>query len=90
MSHSRNPERENKMETATMKFKVGQTIAVRSIGDYDCVFKFEVVKRTDKFVTFKYFNELKRVGIKVRDGREYCFPLGTYSMAPVAYALTNL
>lgn len=80
------------METqhATIQFKVGETVACRSIGDYDCIFKFEVVKRTNKFVTLLYYGEEKRVGIKVRDGREYCFPLGTYSMAPIVYASVEI
>ena len=68
------------METVT-KFQVGQELSARSMGDWDCIFRFTVVSRTAKFVTVKYCNDLKRVGIKVRDGVEYCYPLGTYSMA---------
>jgi hypothetical protein len=68
------------MEAVT-KFKIGQELSARSACDYDCVFRFTVVSRSAKFVTVKYFNDLKRVGIKVRDGVEYCYPLGTYSMA---------
>jgi hypothetical protein len=45
-----------------------------------------VLSRTAKFVTLKYFDQEKRVGIKVRDGREYCYPLGTYSMAVSVHA----
>jgi hypothetical protein len=70
------------METNTIiKFTAGEEVSARSIGDYDCIFKFTVISRTAKFVTLQYFNDIKRVGIKVRDGREYCYPLGNYSMA---------
>ena len=70
------------MSTGTTKFQIGQELSTRSLCDYDCVFRFKVVKRSEKFVTLSYYNELKRVGIKVRDGDEYCYPLGSYSMAP--------
>jgi hypothetical protein len=70
------------------RFTVGQHLACRSSCDYDCIFRFEVVARTAKFVTLKYFNDLKRVGVKVdRDGVEYCLPFGNYSMA--AYLQAN-
>ena len=69
------------METAT-KFEIGQELSTRSACNYDCVFRFKVVKRTEKFVTLSYHNQFKRVGIKVRDGVEYCYPLGSFSMAP--------
>jgi hypothetical protein len=76
------------MTTATNQFTIGQRLACRSLCDYDCIFRFEVVARTAKFVTLKYFNDLKRVGIKVdRDGNEYCLPLGNHSMA--AYLQAN-
>ena len=68
------------MEAIT-KFKIGQELSVRSLGDWDCIFRFKVVRRSAKFVTVKYFDEEKRVSIRVRDGVEYCYPLGTYSMA---------
>jgi len=69
-----------------IRFNVGDQLSARSLCDYDCIFRFEVLSRTAKFVTLKYFNEEKRVGIKVRDGREYCYPLGTYSMAVSVHA----
>jgi hypothetical protein len=69
-----------------IRFAVGDQLSARSLCDYDCIFRFEVLSRTAKFVTVKYFNQEKRVGIKVRDGREYCYPLGTYSMAVSVHA----
>ena len=66
----------------TQTFKPGQQLAVRSLGDWDCIYRFSVVSRTAKFVTLQYYNDLKRVGIKVdRDGVEYCLPFGNYSMS---------
>lgn len=73
-------------ETPITKFEIGQDLAVRSLANYDRVFRFTVVSRTTKFVTLKYFNQLKRVGIKTINGREYCLPLGNYSMSPTLYA----
>ena len=64
------------------KFEVGQELAVRSLGDWDCIFRFTVVSRTAKFVTLNYYGEPKRVGIKTGAEGEYCYPLGSYSMAP--------
>jgi hypothetical protein len=69
-----------------IRFAVGQQLSARSLCDYDCIFRFEVISRTAKFVTLKYFNDTKRVGIKVRNGREYCSPLGSYSMSPTITA----
>jgi hypothetical protein len=72
---------------ATKKFQIGQEISARSACDYDCVFRFTVVKRTAKTVTVKYHNELKTIKVRVwSDGGEYCYPLGTYSMAPSVFA----
>jgi hypothetical protein len=64
------------------KFEVGQELAVRSLGDWDCIYRFTVVSRTAKFVTLNYYGEPKRVGIKTDSEGEYCYPLGSYSMAP--------
>jgi len=35
------------------QFEVGKTYSCRSICDYDFIFSFEVVKRTEKFVSLK-------------------------------------
>lgn len=73
-------------ETATIKFTVGEEVAARSLCDWDCIFRFTVVSRTAKFVTLNYYGEPKRVTIRIRDGREYCYPLGTHSMAVSVHA----
>jgi hypothetical protein len=77
-------------ETATVKFTIGEEVAARSLGDWDCIFRFTVISRTAKFVTLNYYGEPKRVKIHVRDGREYCYPLGTYSMACSVHAGINI
>lgn len=71
----------------TNKFRPGATYSTRSICDYDCVFSFRVVSRTDKTMTLNYLGKSRRVGIKVDEtGCEFAFPLGRYSMAPVINA----
>jgi hypothetical protein len=77
-------------DTALIKFAIGDTLGTRSACDYDCIFRFTVVSRSAKFVTLQYYNDIKRVGIKVRDGREYCSPLGCHSMSPILYADDNI
>jgi hypothetical protein len=87
----RNKELESvELETLTLsvnRFEIGQELAVRSLGDWDCVFRFTVIGRTEKFVTLRYFSDTLRVKIREwSDGVEYCYPLGTYSMAPMLKA----
>ena len=71
-------------------FTVGEHLATRSLGDWDCIFRFTVISRTAKFVTLEYFGESIRVGIKEIDGRETCLPFGSYSMAPRVHAGINI
>ena len=77
------------MTTATetlTTFTIGETVATRSIGDYDCIFRFTVVARTAKFVTLDDGHGTYRVGVKVYNGAEYAQPFGSYSMAPIVTA----
>jgi hypothetical protein len=74
------------MTTATSKFQVGQTISARSACDWDCIFQWEIVARTEKTITVKYHGETKRIGIKLYNGVETAKPFGSYSMAPVVFA----
>ena len=72
---------------AAIKFQEGQELSARSSCDYDCVFRFTVIKRTAKTVTVKYHDQLKTVKVRVwSNGTEYCYPLGTFSMAPSVFA----
>lgn len=67
-------------------FKVGRTYSVRSICDYDCIFSFEVLKRSEKTITLKYHGKETRRTVRIVDGMEACDPHGRYSMSPVLYA----
>jgi hypothetical protein len=70
-----------------LEFTIGAKLQCRSLADYDCIFRFTVIKRTAKFVTLQYYGQELRVTIrKGSDGREYCYPLGTHSMAATLYA----
>lgn len=70
------------------QFKVGQTYTTRSACDYDCIFSFTVVSRTDKSV--KIIGDLldKPTSRKIRiySDSESVMPLGSFSMAPVITA----
>lgn len=69
------------------KFQVGQTYGARSICDYNCIFSFKVVARTEKTVTLNASGRRDvRRKVSVRDGVEQCEPLGRYSMSPVLKA----
>jgi hypothetical protein len=70
--------------TTTATFEVGATYSTRSAGDHNCVWTFEVVKRSAKFVTLRRENgDVVRVGVKTDDQGEWTLPFGSYSMAPV-------
>jgi hypothetical protein len=67
----------------TTEFVVGETYSVRSLGDWECIWTFTVVKRTAKFVTLvDAHGDTYRVGVTTWDGVERCMPFGRYSMAP--------
>lgn len=77
-------------QPVTVQFEVGHTYSVRSLGDWDCIFSFEVLARTPKFLTIVDANDNKRtpsrVGVRVYEGVEKCSPLGRYSMSPTLSA----
>ena len=72
------------------QFKTGTTYFMRSICDSECIWKRKVIKRAVKAVTLldPWDGTTKRCKIKPnRDGaQETCFPLGSYSMAPILTA----
>lgn len=65
------------------QFQAGKTYTTRSVCDSACIFAIEVISRTEKTITFKYHGTVKRCKIKMFDGVESAFALGTYSMAPI-------
>jgi hypothetical protein len=68
------------------QFVVGQTYATRSICDYDTVYRFKIVARTAKQLTFEQHGAQKRRGIYVYEGVEQFKPYGTYSMCAIVGA----
>ena len=69
-----------------VKFEVGKQYYMRSACDYDCIWQYEVISRTEKTITIKQLNRqtaepIKRK-IQVDSDHEYVMPLGSYSMAP--------
>ena len=82
-----------------IKFEVGALYFCRSICDYDCIYRFRVIKRTEKTVTISAFygtdsDGADRLDTAVRrkiitdtyDGAENISPHGSYSMSPILSA----
>ena len=69
-----------------MQFQVGNTYSVRSICDHECIFRFEIVSRTEKTITLKSHGKLVRRKVRIVCGVEACDPHGRYSMSPVLTA----
>lgn len=68
------------------KFETGKTYYARSVGDHDCIYKFEILRRTDKSVWVKVHGEIVRRAIEVHGSTEAFYPHGKYSMAAVISA----
>ncbi|SJP57398.1 hypothetical protein [Clostridioides difficile] len=54
-----------------IKFEIGKTYATRSVCDHDCMFTIEVIKRTDKTITYKEDDTVRRAKIRFSDDYEY-------------------
>jgi hypothetical protein len=69
------------------KFEVGKTYWTRSICDSDCIYRFEIKKRTAKSVWVEYHGKVtaRRIFIDY-NGNEAIMPHGQYSMAPTLSA----
>lgn len=75
------------MTSAIKSFEVGQSYGVRSICDYECIFRFTVERRTAQTVWLKSAGgKVKARRVRVVDGCEACDPQGRYSMSPVLMA----
>ena len=81
------------MAKQLQKFNVGSIYFMRSVGDADCVWRFQVVRRTEKSVWLKpwYSNfvepgEVTRRKIAINGDCEIAEPFGRYSMSPVLKA----
>jgi hypothetical protein len=73
----------------TTQFQVGATYTCRSICDWECIFSFEVLKRTTKTITIRAFGKEVRRTISVYDGVEQVAPHGRFSMSPILTAKSN-
>jgi hypothetical protein len=71
---------------AQSTFQVGKTYFDRSLCDYDCIFSFTILGRTDKSVTVNVHGKTVRRALFVWDGAERFKPFGTYSMCAVVSA----
>ena len=74
--------------TTNTTIKTG-IIQARSICDADCVFTAEVFARKGAFATVKAQGIERRVKIFIRDGVEFIYALGKYSMCPIFRASTQ-
>lgn len=73
-------------------FKEGKKYFGRSICDTDCIIRIQIVKRTNSFVTVKFYDKnhdwpTKQTRFKVQTSRDIEYiQLGQYSMAPIISA----
>ena len=67
------------------QFKPGKSNFCRSICDYECVWTYNVTKRTNKtiYVSQDGTGPEKALRVKKDASGEYTYPLGRYSMAPI-------
>lgn len=72
------------------KFETGTRYTMRSICDHECVWTYEVIKRTAQTITLYDGKEEKTVriikSISEHRGAESVMPLGRYSLAPILTA----
>jgi len=62
-------------------FKIGQTLATRSICNHDTIYTATVIKRTPKTITIDEDGEIKTRRIFIYDDVECIKPHGPYSMS---------
>ena len=70
------------------RFEVGKVYNCRSNGDYNAVWEYEIVRRTDMSVTIKRLGQSATSSRRIvnMDGQECIWPMGKYSMAPLLRA----
>ena len=73
------------------QFIAGNIYSTSSICDSNCIFRFEVVRRSAKSVWLKDLSGIKKgvYRVKITDFHnesETCSPLGSYSMSPTISA----
>lgn len=70
----------------TAKFEVGKTYYDRAASDWNTVYRFTILARTEKTVTIEVYGQRVRRGISVYEGIEKFKPFGTYSMCAIVSA----
>lgn len=69
------------------KFEVGESYSCRSPGDFNCVWTFKVISRTEKMVQLQdTAGKVRTRRISIYDNIESCSPLGVYSLSPILTA----
>ena len=71
-----------------MKFEAGKTYMTRSICDYQCIVRVQVISRTPKTIRADIGAsgvKTLKIGVNVA-GVEFVRPWGRYSMAPIVDA----
>jgi len=73
------------------RFEVGKTYECHSIGNWECVWRYEVTARTASTITLKDQDGkvIKRKvikGLSEINKTESLYPLGKYSFCPVLHA----
>ena len=71
-----------------VRFETGETYYDRSAGDWDCIFRVKVERRTAKsvWISGDLIDGVQRRGIYVYEGREQIRPFGSYSMCAIMSA----
>ncbi|MGN0522576.1 MAG: hypothetical protein ACI4IQ_08085 [Eubacterium sp.] len=71
-----------------MKFELNKKYECSSACDHNCIWKFEVVKRTANQIIISEGKKQFRCKIHndEQDNTEFVYPLGRYSMCPVLKA----
>jgi hypothetical protein len=85
-TNERTKQKERTMNETIKMFEVGNTYTARSICDFNCVFSFQVIKRTAKTITVNGEGKIRNLRPYIYNGAEQAMPLGRYSMAPVITA----
>lgn len=69
------------------KFEIGKKYSARSICDHNCIWIYEVISRTAKFITLQD-DHGKQIKCKIYNQTgicddEFAYPEGRFSMCPV-------
>jgi hypothetical protein len=73
--------------TEDQRFQVGETYWTRSACDYECIFQYTVISRTEKRMVIEDRGGRQSTrGIKIWSGVESCSPQGRFSMSPTITA----